>query len=35
MESDVSSWVQIIANFGFPIGVTFDLLTRFEEKLMT
>ncbi|ASR49497.1 hypothetical protein B4V02_23820 [Paenibacillus kribbensis] len=30
---DVPSWVQIIANVGFPIGVTFYLLIRFEKKI--
>ncbi|WP_084165569.1 YvrJ family protein [Paenibacillus massiliensis] len=30
---DDASWVQIIANMGFPIGVTLYLLLRFEKKI--
>lgn len=30
---EVTSWAQIIANVGFPIGVTLYLLLRFEKKI--
>lgn len=30
---NLPSWVQIISNVGFPIGVTLYLLVRFENKI--
>ncbi|OKP96767.1 YvrJ family protein [Paenibacillus sp. P46E] len=33
MTEDISVWVQIIGNFGFPVGVTLYLLIRFEKKI--
>ncbi|MGP4074221.1 YvrJ family protein [Piscibacillus sp. B03] len=33
MGADVSSWVSIIGNFGFPIAITIYLFSRFERKL--
>ncbi|WP_336783465.1 YvrJ family protein [Paenibacillus illinoisensis] len=30
---DVPTWGQLIANVGFPIGVTLYLLLRFEKKI--
>ncbi|WP_342424620.1 YvrJ family protein [Paenibacillus sp. FSL E2-0178] len=30
---DIPSFVQIIANVGFPIGVSLYLLVRFEKKI--
>lgn len=26
-------WIQIIANFGFPVAITVYLLIRFESKI--
>lgn len=26
-------WMQIIGNFGFPVGITIYLLVRFEGKI--
>lgn len=26
-------WVQVIGNFGFPVGITIYLLVRFEGKI--
>lgn len=33
MTDDLSLWVQIFANFGFPMGMTLYLLIRFEKKI--
>lgn len=33
MIEDVPSFVQIIGNVGFPIGVSLYLLMRFEKKI--
>lgn len=31
--SDLSDWISIIANFGFPIAITIYLFMRFEKKI--
>ncbi|MEW4226417.1 YvrJ family protein [Rossellomorea marisflavi] len=30
---DVSEWVIILGNFGFPIAITIYLFIRFEKKI--
>lgn len=32
-DADITTWVTIVGNFGFPIFLTGYLLMRFEKKL--
>ena len=31
--TDISTWIPILGNFGFPVVVSFYLLLRFEVKI--
>ncbi len=33
IPEDVTLWISIIGNFGFPIAITIYLFIRFERKL--
>ena len=30
---DISQWINIMGNFGFPIAITIYLFVRFEKKI--
>jgi hypothetical protein len=30
---DISEWISILGNFGFPVAITIYLLIRFEKKI--